>query len=98
MDMPSNLRDAIMTSPSDRASGLQEIHPRWDLRQSEAGRWWAHRRDDLTVDQMRAGCRMTLDADDLEDLALLLTQQDKMTAPHAVIRATGRGLDQESRA
>lgn len=76
---------------------MRDNHPQWDLQKSEAGRWWAHRRDDLTVDQLRAGCRMTLDADDLEGLAALLAQQEEMTAPDAVIRATGRGLDQESR-
>lgn len=74
----------MMTPTRDRATELHEIAPCWQIRQSEAGRWWANR-DQLSPDQLRAGCRLTLDADDLDHLIGLIADQDKLAsiAPRA---------------
>jgi hypothetical protein len=68
-----------MTLVDQRARSLQE-YPDWTVHQSEAGRWWAHRTSTLPATAFKAGCRMTLDADDFASLTQLLEDQAARTA------------------
>lgn len=73
----------------------------WRIWQTPQGRWWAA--DEQTPWPLLKGCVATLDADDIDGLESLLDQQEERrtsaevdgTPPVAVIRATGRGHDQE---
>jgi len=52
---------------------LQQIEaefPGWGVWRSDTSRWWAFRtaRNPLTIDQLRAGCRLIVQADTFEDL------------------------------
>lgn len=69
-----------MTLVDSRAQTLRQAYPGWTLRQSFAGRWWAHRTVSLPTVAFKAGCRMTLDADDLDGLARLLGEQARKSA------------------
>lgn len=64
-----------MTLTRDRAAAMRETYPSWELRQSESGRWWAYRLERLTREQRQDGYRLTLDADTLDELGVLLGQQ-----------------------
>jgi hypothetical protein len=51
--------------------GRLEAHfPGWRLWISDTGRWWAFRTSAraLTIEQLRAGCRLIVQADDSETL------------------------------
>jgi hypothetical protein len=68
-------------TPANSCTALDIGFPDWVIRQSEAGRWWARRSSPLGGPELRAGCRMTLDADDLNGLVELLTKEgDKCIA------------------
>jgi hypothetical protein len=49
---------------------LEADFPGWRLWVSDTGRWWAFRtaRRALTIDQLRAGCRLIVQADDSDAL------------------------------
>jgi hypothetical protein len=52
---------------------LQQIEaefPGWGVWRSDTSRWWAFRtaRNPLTIEQLRAGCRLIVQADTYEDL------------------------------
>lgn len=64
-----------MTLAESRVRGLRQQYPDWAVHQSDAGRWWARRVASLPVEALKAGCRMTLDADDLDSLDRLLREQ-----------------------
>jgi hypothetical protein len=80
---------------------LRDRYRTWRIWQSPQGRWWAV--DQQVTWPLLDGCVATLDADDINGLEALLDQQQEQrasattqpNAPVAVIRATGRGLDQE---
>jgi hypothetical protein len=44
---------------------IEEEFPGWGVWRSDTGRWWAFRTaaDPLTIDQLRAGCRLLVRAD-----------------------------------
>jgi hypothetical protein len=44
---------------------IEEEFPGWGVWRSDTGRWWAFRTaaDPLTIDQLRAGCRLLVQAD-----------------------------------
>jgi hypothetical protein len=44
---------------------FEEEFPGWGVWRSDTGRWWAFRTaaDPLTIDQLRAGCRLLVQAD-----------------------------------
>lgn len=51
--------------------------PHWTIWRSDAGRWWATRHHPLNADQRDAGCAMTIDADEPEELRDLLVDQER---------------------
>lgn len=63
----------------DRAQAIREKFPHWDLWKSGLDRWWAFR-DTMPHAQLAAGCRMTLDADELPELEVLLDEQERKIA------------------
>ncbi|MEV3980504.1 hypothetical protein [Nonomuraea sp. NPDC049758] len=54
-------------------------YPRWTIWRSDAGRWWATRHHPLDAAQRAAGCAMTIDADDPDDLRDQLRDQEERT-------------------
>jgi hypothetical protein len=65
---------------------LEAEFPGWRLWISDTGRWWAFRTSAcaLTIEQMRAGCRLIVQADTSD--ALYLAIRAEIDAEH---RATG---------
>jgi hypothetical protein len=49
----------------DVMRSIEEEFPGWGVWRSDTGRWWAFRTaaDPLTIDQLRAGCRLLVHAD-----------------------------------
>ncbi|MBA8950675.1 hypothetical protein ACFQU9_41480 [Actinomadura namibiensis] len=58
MDVPPPTRDHLI-------SEIQERFPGWGVWHSDAHRWWAFRTAfaPLTIGQLRAGCRLIVQAD-----------------------------------
>lgn len=54
--------------------------PQWTIWRSDAGRWWATRHHPLSAGQRHAGCAMTIDADDPDDLREQLRDQESRAA------------------
>lgn len=54
----------------DDLQGLRRDYPEWGVWRSGTGRWWAFRTglNPLTIEQLRAGCRLIVQADTLRDL------------------------------
>ncbi|MEU4571078.1 hypothetical protein ACBI99_32990 [Nonomuraea sp. ATR24] len=52
-------------------------YPKWTIWRSDAGRWWATRHHPLDAAQRDAGCAMTIDADDPEQLREQLRDQER---------------------
>ncbi|WP_018655397.1 hypothetical protein [Actinomadura flavalba] len=59
----------------DAKSSVESEFPAWLVWRSDAGRWYATRRGDLTDAQLEAGQAMTVAADDEPGLRALLTEQ-----------------------
>jgi hypothetical protein len=59
----------------DLKAAIEGEFPGWQVWRSDAGRWYATRSGDLTDAQLRAGCAMTVAADDPEGLRRLLFDQ-----------------------
>jgi hypothetical protein len=59
----------------DLKAAIEADFPGWQVWRSDAGRWYATRSGDLTDAQLRAGCAMTVAADDPEGLRRLLLGQ-----------------------
>ncbi|WP_327107689.1 hypothetical protein [Nonomuraea glycinis] len=55
-------------------------HSKWTIWRSDAGRWWATRHHPLDDEQRAAGCAMTIDADDPDDLRKQLRDQERRTS------------------
>ncbi|MET7460308.1 hypothetical protein [Nonomuraea sp. NPDC005501] len=51
----------------------------WTIWRSDAGRWWATRHQPLSDAQRDAGCAMTIDADDPDDLRERIREQEIRT-------------------
>lgn len=53
---------------------LRREYPEWGVWRSGTGRWWAFRTgyNPLTINQIRAGCRLIVQADSLTDLRELM--------------------------
>ena len=62
---------------------IEEDFPGWGVWRSDTGRWWAFRTgaDPLTINQLRAGCRLLVRAD---------TGAALRSAVHAAIMAAER--------
>lgn len=60
---PAGCDDAVVREIEAEFSG-------WGVWRSDTGRWWAFRTaaDPLTIDQLRAGCRLGVQADTPDDL------------------------------
>jgi hypothetical protein len=56
---------------------------RWGVWLSDTGWWWAARTDALSAQDLSAGCVPFLHADDPDELAERIRQQDRLTpGPH----------------
>lgn len=55
---------------TDDLHGIRHEYPEWGVWRSGTGRWWAFRTglNPLTIAQLRAGCRLIVQADTLGDL------------------------------
>ncbi len=62
---------------------LLNRYPAWTVWCSPQGRWWALRKD-MTWEEQQAGCRATLDADDLDQLTTLICDQEQTAATIAI--------------
>lgn len=62
---------------TDDLHGLRGEYPEWGVWRSGTGRWWAFRtgRNPLTIEQLRAGCRILVHADTLADLRAMIKQE-----------------------
>lgn len=60
----------LATEGSEDLRGLRREYPEWGVWRSGTGRWWAFRTglNPLTIEQLRAGCRLIVQADTLPDL------------------------------
>ncbi|MEO3813354.1 hypothetical protein ABGB17_30520 [Sphaerisporangium sp. B11E5] len=68
--------------------------PDWTIWRSDAGRWWATRHHPLSDAERKAGCAMTIDADDPAGLRLgLLEQQGCMSTAHRAPAAAGPAVE-----
>lgn len=56
-------------------AAIEGEFPGWQVWRSDAGRWYATRSRDLTDAELRAGCAMTVAADDSAGLRGLLAEQ-----------------------
>ena len=74
-------REVPHTMP-EPAVKLRNRYDTWRIWQSAGGRWWAAD-EQVTWPQILDGCSATLDADDLDELETLLSQQAdrRATAP-----------------
>ncbi|RJL23963.1 hypothetical protein [Bailinhaonella thermotolerans] len=70
---------AGMTSPNSTLSQVAEEFPSWTVFRSNAGRWWASLRRELTRHEMES-CDRVVDADDLAGLAEKLREQERRQA------------------
>ncbi|RJL31747.1 hypothetical protein [Bailinhaonella thermotolerans] len=66
--------------------------PGWMTFQSNAGRWWASLRRELTRYEMAECCDRMVDADDLDGLADKLREQERRQALAARNRRTKPGV------
>ncbi|MEU8800525.1 hypothetical protein [Spirillospora sp. NPDC048819] len=64
----------------DPAAALEERFPTWWVWVSDTGAWWASRRDQLTFADVNAGLVSWLRADTSDDLAVLLCEQNGLSA------------------
>lgn len=71
-----NNTDVTDEAVGEAVARLEDAHPRWVVWRSDTGFWWASVRDNLTADQERVGCEPHLRADDEDELAELLTEED----------------------
>lgn len=69
-----------MTVSESVAAVLREVYPGWGILRSGVGRWWALRQGSLTLEQVRAGCRLAVDAGDLGTLACRIDEQEALMA------------------
>ncbi|MQA98132.1 MAG: hypothetical protein GEV11_27285 [Streptosporangiales bacterium] len=55
----------IDPSRGDEGAAIEGDFPGWGVWRSDTGRWWAYRTqaDPLTIGQMRAGCRLIVQAE-----------------------------------
>lgn len=63
MDVPQPSADSVEDARVMRS--IEAEFPGWGVWRSDTGRWWAFRTgaDPLTIDQLRAGCRLLVQAD-----------------------------------
>lgn len=74
-----------MALPDDPAAAVRELktlYPKWTIRRSDVGRYWATREES----RLLPGCSVTIDADDLHALEVELAYQERLRA-----RLAGRG-------
>lgn len=67
-----------MASAHDGAQRLCEEAPGWQVFQTITQRWWAIRWD-LSLAEIQAGTKATLDADDLDQLTQMITESAART-------------------
>ncbi|MEU7831445.1 hypothetical protein [Nonomuraea sp. NPDC049129] len=66
-----------MALPDDpAASELMSRFPKWTIRRSDVGRYWATREES----RLSPGCSVTVDADDLHGLEAKLAYQERLRA------------------
>ncbi|MQA83142.1 MAG: hypothetical protein GEV03_00570 [Streptosporangiales bacterium] len=75
--MSTPIPSTIDPSCHSRNDELQELHreyPEWGVWRSGTGRWWAFRTgyNPLTISQLRAGCRLIVQAESLSELRELM--------------------------
>ncbi|RJL35618.1 hypothetical protein [Bailinhaonella thermotolerans] len=59
---------------------VAEDFPGWTAFRSDAGRWWASLRRELTRHELATNCHRVVDADDLDTLAERLREQERRQA------------------
>lgn len=67
------------------SAAIEGDFPGWAVWLSDTGRWWAYRTqaDPLTIGQMRAGCRITVQAETPTELRTAIrAEQDAADAVH----------------
>ena len=62
-------------------------HGRWGIWLSDTGWWWAARTQTLTAAELAAGCLHFIHADDPDELAERIRQQDQLIIPSQAARA-----------
>lgn len=67
-----------MTLTKNRAADLRATYPKWVIWQSGPGRWWATREGAVSLAQRDRGVVASLDADQIEELAKLVEEQERM--------------------
>jgi hypothetical protein len=68
-----------MALPDDPAAAVRELEtlfPKWTIRRSDVGRYWATREES----RLQPGCAVTVDADDLDGLEAKLAYQERLRA------------------
>ncbi|RJL21199.1 hypothetical protein [Bailinhaonella thermotolerans] len=64
----------------EQVSEVADEFPHWTVFRSDAGRWWASLRRELTRREMAESCDRVVDADDLGGLAVKLREQERRQA------------------
>lgn len=69
----------LMALPDDPAAAVRDLttrFPKWTIRRSDVGRYWATREES----RLLPGCSVTVDADDLHALETKLAYQERLRA------------------
>lgn len=66
-----------MSALPQHAQQLCKKFPRWNIWQSDAGRWWATNKT-ITLAQINAECTATVDADTLGELETILVSEEDL--------------------
>lgn len=67
---------ALPDDPTAAVRELKTLFPKWTIRRSDVGRYWATREES----RLQPGCLVTVDADDLHDLEAKLAYQERLRA------------------
>ena len=67
---------ALPDDPAEAVRELTTLFPKWTIRRSDVGRYWATREESL----LPPGCSVTVDADNLDALEAKLVYQERLRA------------------